>query len=123
MENIILVALFVVFAACMLALACGAVLQYRALDRKCSELLISIDQLGRLAMLAGMAYRNADAHTDEGPRVLAFALNQAMYRDAAARARYHAIWGQAWESVPGADGELYFPSAPTATESARTVVN
>ncbi len=54
---------------------------------------------------------------------LALALNQAMHRDAAARARYAAIYGETWSPLGSADGTPYFPAPKSDTEStlARTV--
>lgn len=106
---------FVVFAACMLALACGAVSQYMAAHKRTQALALEVEELGRRAHLMGLAWLPcADAHAvhDEMPRKLAFALNQAMYGDAAARARYHAVWGTEWRALPTPDGRDYFPSAP-----------
>jgi hypothetical protein len=54
---------------------------------------------------------------------LALALNQAMNRDAAARARYRAMWGVEWSPLPTAGGIDYFPMPVEETEStlARTI--
>ena len=78
-----------------------------------------------LAVLLCMSgHADPDSKVDpDAVFTLALSLNQAMHRDAAARARYFALWGVEWSPLPTAGGFDYFPAPNVDTEStlARTV--